>query len=249
MSEAFIPYPPGCIQGRFVRREKRFTVWLDLDDGERIAIHSNNSGSMLGLLRPGIPVLASPATKPGRKLLWTQEAVRLPDFAGDFWVGVNTSIPNRMVELAFHAGALPFAQGYASLRRECRWGQSRFDALCEAPDLPPLWIECKNVSMVEDGVAMFPDAASERARKHLGELMELVAQGQRAALFCLVQRPDAHCFGPADVIDPAFATVFWQAVAAGVEVWPFVADVSPDGIRLGRALPLTLQDKTDRFPA
>ena len=238
MSEAFIPYPSDCIQGRFVRREKRFTVWLDLDDGERIAVHSNNSGAMLGLLRPGMPVLASPATKPGRKLLWTQEAVRLPDHAGDFWVGVNTSIPNKMVDVAFHTNALPGARGYATLRRECRWGQSRFDALCEGPDLPPLWIECKNVTMVEDGVAMFPDAASERARKHLGELVEVVAQGHRAALFCLVQRPDAHCFGPAEVIDPAFAAMFWQAVAAGVEVWPFVAQVGLDGIRLGRRLPL-----------
>ena len=238
MTEAFLPFPADCMQGRLVRREKRFTVWLDAADGSRVAVHSNNSGSMLGLTRPGVTVLASPADKPGRKLLWTQEAVQLPDFAGDFWIGVNTSVPNRMVELAFRAGALPQTSGYADIKRECRWGQSRIDALCTGPDVPPLWIECKNVTMVEDGVAMFPDAASERARKHLGELMELVAQGQRAALFCLVQRPDAHCFGPADVIDPAFATLFWQAVAAGVEVWPFVADVSMEGVRLGRQLPL-----------
>ena len=238
MTQAFLPFPAGCMQGRFVRREKRFTVWLDAGDGSRVAVHSNNSGSMLGLLRPGMRVLASPADRPGRKLLWTQEAVRLPDFGGDFWVGVNTSVPNRMVEVAFRAGALPQTSGFTEIKRECRRGQSRIDALCTGPDVPPLWIECKNVTMVEDGVAMFPDAASERARKHVGELMELVAQGQRAALFCLIQRPDAHCFGPADVIDPAFATLFWQAVAAGVEVWPFVADVSMEGVRLGRQLPL-----------
>lgn len=237
-ADAYIPYPPGCSQGLFVRREKRFTVWLNAPDGTAMAVHSNNSGSMLGLLRPGQPVLVSPATKPGRKLAWTQEAVWLPDFAGGFWVGVNTSVPNRMVEVAFHAGALPVERGYTDLRRECKRGQSRIDALCTGPDLPPLWIECKNVTMVEDGVAMFPDAASERARKHLGELVEVVAQGHRAALFCLVQRPDAHCFGPAEVIDPAFAAMFWQAVAAGVEVWPFVAQVGLDGIRLGRRLPL-----------
>ena len=241
MREAFLPFPAGCMQGRLVRREKRFAVWLDAADGSRVAVHSNNSGSMLGLTRPGVTVLASPADKPGRKLLWTQEAVQLPDFAGAFWVGVNTSVPNRMVEIAFRAGALPQTNGYVDIKRECRWGQSRIDALCTGPDVPPLWIECKNVTMVEDGVAMFPDAASERARKHLGELMELVAQGQRAALFCLIQRPDAHCFGPADVIDPAFAVLFWQAVTAGVEVWPFVADVSVEGVRLGRQLPLAVR--------
>lgn len=243
----------------FVRRVKRFSVELETADGPLWA-HSNNSGSMLGLTRPGAPVLVSPAAAPGRKLPYTQECVWLaeravpgatePDGAGvaaregklpagpGFWVGVNTSTPNRMLEAAFRAGRLPFAAGYTELRREAKRGRSRLDGLFTGPDLAPLWVECKNVTMVEDDAACFPDAASERGRKHLRELMDIVARGERAAMFYLVQRPDGHCFAPADFIDPDYAELFAEALAAGVEMYPFRAVVTPEGIDLGPRLPL-----------
>ena len=254
-----LPHAQGCRVAAFVRRVKRFSVELATCDGPLWA-HSNNSGSMLGLTRPGAPVLISPAAAPGRKLPYTQECVWLAgsaapgalaardlaeaaaageDPAGPgFWVGVNTSTPNRMLAAAFHAGRLPFAAGYTELRREARRGQSRLDGLFTGPGLPPLWVECKNVTLVEDDAACFPDAASERGRKHLRELMDIVAQGARAAMFYLVQRPDGHCFAPADAIDPDYARLFREALAAGVEVYPFRALVSRDGIDLGERLPL-----------
>ena len=92
--------------------------------------------------------------------------------------------------------------------------------------------------MVEDGVACFPDAATERGRKHLRELMDIVRCGERAAMFYLVQRPDGHCFGPADVVDPAYAALFYAALDAGVEVFPYRASVSPAGIDLEGLLPV-----------
>lgn len=239
-----LPYPAGCVTARLVGRHKRFSVEL-LRDGQTIWAHSNNSGSMLGLLRPGAPVLLSPAANPARRLPWTQEAVWLAGTAlpsgqetQGFWVGVNTSVPNRMLEAAFRAGRLPFAAGYDRLTREAKRGQSRLDGLCSGPGLPPLWVECKNVTMVEDDAACFPDAASERGQKHLRELMDIVRQGQRAAMFYLVQRPDGRCFAPADFIDPVYARLFHEAVAAGVEVYPFRARVSPAGVELGELLPL-----------
>lgn len=249
-----LPLPAACRVAAFVRRVKRFSVELMGPEGPFWA-HSNNSGSMLGLTRPGSPVLVSPAKAPGRKLPFTQECVwlagrampgaqnpearsgKLPSGPG-FWVGVNTSTPNRMLEAAFRAGRLPFAAGYTELRREAKRGQSRLDGLFTGAGLPPLWVECKNVTMVEDDAACFPDAASERGRKHLRELMDIVAEGSRAAMFYLVQRPDGHCFAPADFIDPDYAALFAEALAAGVEMHPFRAVVSPAGIDLGPALPL-----------
>ena len=154
------------------------------------------------------------------------------------WVGVNTSVPNRMIEVAFHAGRLAFAAGYTQCRREAKRGESRLDACLTGPDLPPLWVECKNVTMVEDGVACFPDPATERGQKHLRELMDIVRCGERAAMFYLVQRPDGHCFGPADVVDPAYAALFYEAMDAGVEIYPYRASVSPAGIELEGLLPV-----------
>ena len=256
------PLPPHCIVAAFVARRKRFSVLLQ-HQGADLWVHSNNSGSMLGLCLPGAPVLASPASNPDRKLKYTQECVWLarravPELventhgsgacesgahspASGFWVGVNTSTPNRMLEAAFHARRLPFAQGYTTLVREAKRGQSRLDGLLTAPGLPPLWVECKNVTMVEDNAACFPDAASERGQKHLRELMNIVACGERAAMFYLVQRPDGECFAPADFIDPAYAALFYEALSAGVEMYPFRALVSPAGIDLGPMLPVRPQ--------
>ena len=245
-----LPLPPHCVEAAFVQRRKRFSVLLQ-HQGADLWVHSNNSGSMLGLCLPGAPVLASPASNPDRKLKYTQECVWLAQRAAPepqqpegkpaargFWVGVNTSTPNRMLEAAFHAHRLPFAEGYTTLVREAKRGQSRLDGLLTGPGLPPLWVECKNVTMVEDDAACFPDAASERGQKHLRELMDIVANGERAAMFYLVQRPDGTCFAPADFIDPAYAALFYEALHAGVEMYPFRALVSPAGIDLGPLLPV-----------
>ena len=247
-----LPLPPHCVEAAFVQRRKRFSVLLQ-HQGADLWVHSNNSGSMLGLCLPGAPVLASPASNPDRKLKYTQECVWLAQravpeppqqqhqgkpAARGFWVGVNTSTPNRMLEAAFHAHRLPFAEGYTTLVREAKRGQSRLDGLLTGPGLPPLWVECKNVTMVEDDAACFPDAASERGQKHLRELMDIVANGERAAMFYLVQRPDGTCFAPADFIDPAYAALFYEALHAGVEMYPFRALASPAGIDLGPLLPV-----------
>lgn len=243
-----LPHARPCVCGTFLRRHKRFSVEMRLD-GRDVWVHSNNSGSMLGLTRPGTPMLASPAANPARKLAYTQEAVwlgeTLPDGSGGvrpgkegFWVGVNTAVPNRLLEAAFHAGRLPFAAGYTQCRREAVRGQSRLDACFTAPDRPPLWVECKNVTMTEDDAACFPDAATERGRKHLRELMDIVRCGERAAMFYLVQRADGRCFAPADFIDPEYADLLYAAVEAGVEIYPFRARISALGVDLGEQLPL-----------
>lgn len=276
-----LAWPSGCETAFFLRRHKRFCVevWLD---GREVWVHSNNSGSMLGLTRPGSRVLLSPATNPSRKLKYTQECASLLENAspcavavstkpakqgpGDSWVGVNTSVPNRMLEAAFHAGRLDFARGYTMLTREAKRGQSRLDACLRGPEvlpdrqnavppegaatiqctaqsdtqrtLPLLWVECKNVTLVEDEVALFPDAATERGQKHLRELMDIVASGERAAMFYLVQRADGQCFAPADCIDPLYAELFYTALERGVEVYPYRAVIDERGIDLGDLLPI-----------
>jgi sugar fermentation stimulation protein A len=138
------------------------------DRGRTVLAHTNNTGSMLGLLRPGSVALLSPAANPARKLKYTLEALSVD---GHF-VGVNTLTPNRMLRRAFETGAIPELRGFEAMRAEAKTGDSRLDARLDGPD-GPLWVECKNVTMVEDQVACFPDAATERGQKHLRELMAL----------------------------------------------------------------------------
>lgn len=220
------------------------------ESGAEVRAHTNNTGSMLGLLRPGALALLSPAANPGRTLKWTLEALALPGghrgpggMIDPAWVGVNTLTPNRLLAAAWRAGLLPEAREYARLTPEAKTGDSRLDGLFEAlkgelPLLPPLYVECKNVTLVEDGQAQFPDAASERGRKHLAELTRLVQKGCRAALFFLVQRPDGDCFAPAEAVDPDYAEGLATALLAGVEIWAWRARISELGIALAERLTL-----------
>jgi len=227
-----IRFPEGSRLAGLCKREKRFLVEVQAGE-EKLWVHCNNSGSMLGLLRPGATVLISPAPRPDRRLPYTLELIQ----QDSIWVGVNTMTPNRLLYLAWEAGILPEIFGYKQFRKEARSGESRLDAFLNG-SRGTLWIETKNVTLVEDGVAYFPDAATLRGQKHLRELIRLAREGSRTACFYLVQRADARCFGPADFIDPEFAGLFWEALNEGVEMWPYQTTVGPEGIGLGPRLPL-----------
>ena len=230
-----LPFTGPLIMARFVRRFKRFLVEAEGVDGPFIA-HANNTGAMLGLLRPGAPIALSVSDNPRRKLAHTLEMVQLPDFRGDFWVGVNTLTPNRLFRKAFCAGAFPELAGYTAIRPEPAFAGGRLDFALSGPG-GACFVECKNVTMVEDGAAMFPDAATERGRKHLVELIRLAREKTAlAVLFYCIQRPDGDCFAPAAVVDPDYAALFRQAVDAGVRMLPFRATVSPVGVALAERL-------------
>lgn len=246
----------GVRRAIFLRRVKRFSVELllpapgtvlsgdvtsDMRGGQTVWAHSNNSGSMLGLLRRGATALISRAPGEKRKLRWTLELLGLhePGKEAPLWVGVNTMTPNRLLKAAFAAGRLPWAEGYGHFASECKRGESRLDACLTSPGKKPLWVECKNVTLVEDGeVAAFPDAASARGRKHLRELMDIVASGERAACFYLISRADACCFAPADYVDPEYAWLLGEALRAGVEIYPHFGLIGEDGIDLGGLAPV-----------
>ncbi len=228
-----LPFAIPPRSARLLRRVKRFSVEVE-DHTGRFWAHCNNSGSMLGLLQPGNEVLLSVADNPKRKLPFTLEAIRVLDM----WVGVNTLAPNRLLKAAWAAGRLPVPKEYTAFSPETRSGQSRLDALIQGVNAPPLWVEAKNVTLVEDDVACFPDAVTERGRKHMQELAARCRAGELAAVFFCIQRPDGKCFGPADCVDPAYAESFWKAVDAGVQMWPYQAAVTERGVDLGERLPL-----------
>jgi len=238
-SPILAPTPGPLVFASFVRRRMRFLIDVEGESGPFTA-HANNTGSMLGLLRPGAMVVLSTSDNPNRKLPHTLEMVRLPDFAGDMWCGVNTMTPNRLLRAAWERDLIPELSGYADYRSEPPFAAGRLDALLSDGERR-FFIETKNVTMVEDDAACFPDAVTERGQKHLVELTRLVREGggeTRAACFFLVQRPDGGCFKPADFVDEEYARLFWEALDAGVTMLPYRAVVSPEGVGLGERLPL-----------
>lgn len=228
---------PPLVAGRLRLRRNRFVAEVELD-GRVVEAHCPNTGSMLGCKAPGSRVWLSRAANPGRKLAWTWELV---EAAPDVLVGIHTGRANGLVEEALAAGLLPAWAGCSALRREVRYGRegSRIDLLLDFPGGPSGYLEVKNVTAaVEGGVALFPDAVSDRGAKHLRELIGVAEAGHRAAVVFCVQRSDVSEVRPADAIDPAYGRGLRQALAAGVEAHALVAAVTPAAIRLVRAVPV-----------
>jgi sugar fermentation stimulation protein A len=223
------------VPGRLVRRYQRFLAEVELSHGGVVTAHCPNSGSMLGCLKPGAAVRLSHQPHPKRRTAYTWEMIRI----GHSWVGINTLVPNRLVEMAARAQALPLFAGAREVRREVRVSpRSRVDLWVRQRD-KELFVEVKNVTLVRDGLACFPDAPTTRGRRHLQELIRLATRPHTtAAMIYLVQRSDARAFAPAADIDPAYAQAFQQARRAGVKVVVLQATVSPRAIALHRTLPL-----------
>lgn len=231
-----LPYPAPLLPGRLVRRFKRFLAEVDLANGQRVLAHCPNSGSMLGCLEEGARVYVSHSPAPGRRTAYGWEMIEI----NGAWVGINTGLPNRLVALAAELRALPCFGDALEVRREVKVSaHSRLDLLVQR-ERGPLYVEVKNVTLVQEGQARFPDAVTSRGAKHLEEMMALVHSGQPAAMVYLVQRQDADSFAPAAAIDPLYARLLAQALAAGVDAWVVQARVSPQAVRLWRQLPLEL---------
>lgn len=216
------------LQARLIRRYKRFLADVTLDSGEDITVAVPNTGSMMGLSDPGSRVWLSKSTNPKRKYAHTLEIVE----ADGAMVGINTGLPNRLVEDAIAAGLVADLAEYPVVRREQRYGErSRIDLLLEHPERGKAYVEVKNVHLMrEPGLAEFPDTVTARGARHLDELSAMVAAGHRAAMVYLVQRGDCDRFRLCGDLDPAYAAAFDRAKSAGVEAYALACSVSENEI-------------------
>jgi sugar fermentation stimulation protein A len=221
------------IRGRLIKRYKRFLADIQLENGEVITAHCPNSGSMKSCLGENWDVRLSYSHNPTRKYPYTWELVH----NGRCWIGINTGIPNKITEEAIHLSLIPELVGYDEIRREVKYGKnSRIDLLLTTSD-KYCYVEVKNVTLVEnDGDYYFPDAVTERGRKHLHELVEMVRQGHRAVMFYVIQRNDGSKFKPAAHIDPAYAESLKEVYDKGVEIIAYRAEVNPEQIFLANKI-------------
>lgn len=256
-------FDPPLTRGTFLRRYKRFFVDVEVPGRGTVVAHCPNTGRLTGLLREGAPVLLKPMDKPGRKLKWTWIMVR-----GDRgWVGVDTGLAPPLVRDAIAGGVIPQLGGYERVISEVKYGKaagSRIDLLLSRGGTPQaprkgrpkpapgrqlhegderVYVEVKNTTLVEDRaegrIGAFPDAVTERGRKHLEELIWVVNKGWRGAMVFSLQRSDCDAFVPADDIDPAYGKTLRAAVAAGVEAYAVCARrVGAGGVSLTRQIPV-----------
>ncbi|MGI6130141.1 MAG: DNA/RNA nuclease SfsA [bacterium] len=218
---------PSLKKGHLIVRPNRFLAHVDVE-GREILAHVADPGRLNELLFPGAEVYVSAATNPNRKTAFDLKLVQ----GSRGLVSVDSGMPNRLAKIALEAGVWPAFTGYDNIKSEPRYKNSRFDFLLHGHDKPDCYLEVKGCTLVEDGVALFPDAPTARGTRQVGELTELVGQGARAAVIFIIQRQDVVLFRPHTKMDPAFSRTLYEAQAAGVEVLAYRCSVTQTEIRL-----------------
>jgi sugar fermentation stimulation protein A len=225
-----IPFARPLLEATYLRRENRFRSVVLLE-GREVAVRVANTGRLAELLVAGRACFISPAATPERK---TRFDLSLIMYEGTL-VSLDTQLPNALFAeaLACRQIILPgYAPGSYTLRREVPLGHSRIDFLLARDTVGPFWVEVKSASLVVDGVALFPDAITERGRRHLHELSAAAAAGDPAALVFIVQRCDATAVAPHTAADPAFATALTEARQAGVALLAYTCRVRVAGVEI-----------------
>lgn len=225
------------LQGRLLRRYKRFLADVELTGGEQITAHCPNTGAMTGCADPGSRVWLSTSDSRTRKYPQTWELVETPGGLAC----VHSARANPVVREAFETGVIPGFEDYPEVRSEVQYGQgSRADLLLQGPT-GRVFVEVKSVTLcLAGGQGVFPDAVSDRGRKHLQELQAVLDDSTRGLLlFCVFHQGIARVSAAGD-IDPRYRDALARAMAAGVEVQAWGARISTAGIWLEHPLPFTL---------
>lgn len=223
------------VHGRLVKRYKRFLADVILDNGELITAHCTNSGSMKSCLEEGAEVYLSPVSDPKRKTRFTWEMIKI----NGSWVGINTSVPNRLAYELMKTNTIPALEGYTEIKREVKYHDSRLDIFARKEG-EACFVEVKNVTLKEGEYAIFPDAVTTRGQKHLQTLIKLKESGFRAVMLYVIQRADVSIFAAAHEIDPKYAELLKMAHNKGVEIIPIQVKVSPEKVVFKKVLPVQL---------
>ena len=236
-SDLIYPYN-SRIKGTLIKRYKRFLADIKLASGEVITAHCPNTGPMTGVCTPESPVLVSYSDNKKRKHPYTWEAIEVNDTVPT-WVGINTSLPNRVIKLALENHLLPdLEHHYDTVRPEVKYGsdnKSRIDFLLTGEAQKPIYLEVKNVTWAQGKTALFPDTVTTRGQKHLRELMALLPVAKPVMLY-FINRGDCTNFAAGETADAKYADLLAEAMEKGVSVLPYRFEMSSEGIKfLGKA--------------
>lgn len=218
------------VDGIFLERPNRYLARVEIE-GKEVLAHLPDPGRLPGLMIPGRRVRLIYHPGPKRKTDHTLALVR----HGSIWVSVYPVFANKLVAHALGENKLSCFDGYESFRAEVKVGASRVDFQLNYPD-GPAYVEVKSVSHVENGVGKFPDAPTERGRKHLKELIALKKRGCRSAVLFVSQRSDTRSITSNDAIDPEFGEWLRKAQKAGVELYGYNCRVAASSISLNRQI-------------
>lgn len=236
-------YRVEVVWGQFVRRLNRFSAEVVIGEEAIVPVHIPSSGRMAELLVPGAEIGLLYRSSSRRKTRYTAAFVAHESTL----VSIDSHLPNRLVGLWLRQGRIKELAPVQAVTAEVGFGSSRFDFLVSTRDGDCL-VEVKSVTLVENGVARFPDAPTDRGARHVRELVEAKQAGLMGCILFVVQRDDARLFTPNSVTDPGFAAAVREAAAAGISVYAYRCRVRRKGhhveMELAGTIPVEISQKT-----
>ncbi len=222
------------VKGEFLSRPNRFIAKV-LIDGEEETVHVKNTGRCRELLTDRAEVFLSRSSNPDRKTKYDLVAVR----KGEKLINMDSQIPNDVAEEWLKKGDLFSENAY--IRREVTKGNSRFDFYVEDGDRK-IFLEVKGVTLENNGIAMFPDAPTERGVKHINELISLKNEGYETYILFVIQMKEVCIFKPNDSTHKAFGDALRKAENAGVKILAMNCEVTEDSIEILNEIEVDLNE-------
>ena len=219
------------IPGRFIDRPNRFIAHVETEDGVQ-RVHVKNTGRCRELLLPGATVYLERGTSPNRKtpydLIAVEKAGRL--------INMDSQAPNAAAGEWLRSGGLG---EITDLRPETVHGDSRFD-FSFIKEGRQCFLEVKGCTLENDGVCAFPDAPTQRGRRHLQGLARAAGEGYGAYVLFVIQMENVCSIHPNDDTDPDFGKALREAAKAGVTVLAMDCHVTEDSMTIRQAVPVIL---------
>ncbi|MCT8978738.1 DNA/RNA nuclease SfsA [Clostridium sp. CX1] len=203
----------NILRAKFIHRPNRFQAYVDIN-GEESMVHVPNTGRCKEILIPGCTVVLREENNPTRKTKYDL----IGGYKGNRFINIDSHIPNKVVEEALKNKKIELLKKYSIIQREKTFGNSRFDFKLVDNEDNECYLEVKGVTLEEEGKTMFPDAPTDRGRKHLLELVEVKKLGKEAAVLFLIQMEGAKYFSPHDEMDKNFGEALRYAKRKGVHV-------------------------------
>lgn len=228
-------YNKKIVKAKFVKRPNRFNAIVKLND-EDITVHVPNTGRCRELLIEGVTVLLRKEDNPTRKTAYDLVSV----YKEGKIISIDSQIPNKVVNEALLNKKIDKLKDYTNVMKEKTYGNSRFDFKLMDDKEETYYLEVKGVTLEEDGYAKFPDAPTDRGRKHLLELIEVKKAGMGAGVLFLLQMDGMKEFSPNEERDPKFAKALREAYNSGVDIFVYSCKVYEEGLVLDKEVKLVL---------
>lgn len=227
-------HPSTPIPVTLLSRPNRFLGVVDLN-GVETQCFIPNPGRMHELMVPGIKVYLIKHSAEHRK---TDYDLTLVEY-NDTLISIDSRLPNYMLREAITEARLPEFKGYHVERMEHTFHDSRLD-LKLSDGATQLLLEAKSCTLVEDNIALFPDAPTKRGARHMNTLTKALEHG-RAAVCFIIQRNDAVEWRPNVKMDPEFAENLKKAVKSGVEAYAYTCNITLEDTNIANRVPISLE--------